>query len=165
VTFTEDRWRSESLLTAGNLLIIRSMTKDYALAGLRLGYGLAANPVLDPINRVTLPWSVNSVAQQAGLRCLDLGEEYLDQVRDYALRGARTLQQGFRELGFQVAPSQAHFFLVKVGDAQLFQSRLLREGILVRDCSSFGLDAWIRVSPRRSEDNELLLQAVGRLSR
>lgn len=163
VHFAEGAWESAPLLGDGNLLVIRSMTKDYGLAGLRLGYAMAALPLLDPVRRVAVPWSVNAVALEAGMRCLALGPEVLVQARDYVRRGSEVLQAGFQALGFETVPTQAHFFLVHVGDGRAFHLRLLREGLVVRDCASFGLPAYVRVAPQRNEENERLLAAVGRL--
>ncbi len=165
VHFAEGAWDSAPLLQDGNLLAVRSMTKDFGLAGLRLGYALGAPPLLDPVRRVAVPWSVNAIAQEAGVRCLALGPEVLVQARDYLRRGSDQLQAGFQALGFETVPSQAHFFLVRVGDGRAFHLRLLRDGLVVRDCTSFGLPAYVRIAPQRVEENQRLLEAVARMVR
>ena len=120
------------------------------------GYAVAAESFIDPLLRIQAPWNVNVVAQIVGERCLDLAPEYLDQVRDYAAKGSELLRSSFRSSGYTVIPSQCHYFLVEVGEADGFQRRLLRKGMAVRDCSSFGLPEYVRIAPRRMEENEAL---------
>lgn len=164
VTFADKAWRTEEILNAGNLIVVRSMTKDFGLPGLRIGYAVGAESFIDPLLRIQAPWNVNIVAQIVGERCLDLAPEYLDQVHDYAAKGSELLQNSFRNSGYTVIPSQCHYFLVDVGEADGFQRRLLRKGMVVRDCSSFGLPEYVRVAPRRMEENEALSRAVADLA-
>ncbi|HOF87727.1 MAG TPA: histidinol-phosphate transaminase [Armatimonadota bacterium] len=150
------------LLARGNLLILRSMTKAWGLAGLRLGYALGDAALMRPLRAGGAPWNVNACAQAAGLAALHDADHYARTVA--VLREQKAaLIAGLRALGWDVLPSDAAFFLVRVGDAPGVARALLRHGCLVRDCTSFGLPAHIRISPRRPEENRRLLAAFAAL--
>lgn len=151
----------KSALSVGmdNILVLRSMTKDYALAGLRLGYAVGHGPVVRALSQVRPAWNVNALAQAAGLAAL--GDEAHRQQSLQALARAREkLVAGLAELGLLPLPSATHFFLVRVGDGAAFRRALLQQGILVRDCASFGLPAYVRIATRRPEENARLLEAI-----
>lgn len=159
VAFTQERWNSLSLLELPNLLILRSMTKDYALAGLRLGYGIASQQIIDSLKKVKPPWNVNSLAVHAGaiaLSCDDFLSESLPRISE----AKQFLINQITAMGFSVLPSQCHYFLLKAGDARKFRESLLTRGVVVRDCTSFGLPAYVRIAPRRMEDCHKLIQAM-----
>jgi histidinol-phosphate/aromatic aminotransferase/cobyric acid decarboxylase-like protein len=139
------------------------MTKDYALAGLRLGYAVSHNlEIISTLAHLRPAWNVNALAQEAGLVALE-DEAYLRRSLT-ALRQAKAqLVEGLIALGLAPVRSAAHFFLVEVGDGATFRSRLLQQAILVRDCKSFGLPAYVRISTRRPEENRRLLAAVEQL--
>ena len=146
-------------LARANVLVLRSLTKDYALAGLRLGYAVGHPQVVDAIARVRPPWNVNALALAAGQAVL-ADQEHL-RCTLTALRRARdSFLCGLRRCGLEALPSQTHFFLVHVGDGAAFRRRLLRKGILVRDAASFGLPAYVRLATRRPEENEKLLSSL-----
>lgn len=146
-----------------NILIIRSMTKDYALAGLRLGYALGAPNLIQALKSVRPPWHINAMAQAAGLAALQ-DDEYLHKTLARVHVHKTALQANLKALGCTVIPSETHFFLVQVGDAKSFRARLLQEGIQVRDCTSFGLPEHIRIATRLPEENDRLLKALRKIS-
>ena len=150
-----------SALTMGadNLLVLRSMTKDYALAGLRLGYAVGHATLITALNRVRPPWNVNALAQAAGVAALNAEAHFRESLRRLA-DAREELVAGLSALGWTPLPSAVHFFLVHVGDGAAFRRRLLRHGILVRDCASFGLPAYVRIATRKPEENARLLQAL-----
>jgi histidinol-phosphate/aromatic aminotransferase/cobyric acid decarboxylase-like protein len=151
--------KSTLSLGADNILVLRSMTKDYALAGLRLGYAVGHVPVIRALSQVRPAWNVNALAQVAGLAALR--DEAHRQQSLQALAWAREeLVAGLSKLGLLPLPSATHFFLVRVGDGAAFRQVLLRQGILVRDCASFGLPAHVRIATRRPEENARLLEAI-----
>jgi len=142
-----------------NVLVLRSMTKDFGLAGLRVGYAVGAEEVIALLRRVQPPWSVNALAQAAATTSLrDLGHRQ-HTLRQLA-RARRELAAALTRLGLPPVPSATHFFLVRVGDAGDFRQRLLRHKMLVRDCSSFGLPDHVRIAARRPDENERLLAAL-----
>lgn len=165
-SFVDERWRSETLLADGNLIILRSMTKDHALPGLRLGYLLAAPQVASAIERVRPPWSVNAGALRAGLAALEpVAEEHVERARSIVADCRRLLIDGLTRSGFEVEPSQANFVLVHVGDGARFRRALLPYRMVVRDCTSFGLPDCVRIACRLPEDCERLLESIPQLRR
>jgi histidinol-phosphate aminotransferase len=152
--------RCHSALELGldNILVLRSMTKDYALAGLRLGYASGPESVVSALARVRPPWNANALAQAAGVAALN-GEEHLRRSLNRLFRARERLVAGLEAIGLAVLPSEVHFFLVEVGDAAGTRAGLLQQGVLVRDCTSFGLPSYLRVAARRPEENARLLAA------
>lgn len=152
----EPQW-SGSLLAAGNLIVLRSMTKAWGLAGLRLGYAVASPATAAALRAAVPPWSVNACAQAAGVVALAAEEHH---GRAVALLGSERdrLMAALRQAGWCVEPSRAGFFLVYAGDGAALRRGLLEQGCLVRDCSSFGLPRYVRISPRQPEENDLLLE-------
>lgn len=151
----------ESALTLNqhNVVVLRSMTKDYAIAGLRLGYVVAAPEIIEALSKVRPPWSVNAVAQAAGLAALD-DEAYLRETME-KLRAAKIdLLAGLDGLELSPVTRSTNYFLIKVGSGAAFRSKLLAQRVQVRDCDSFGLPAYIRLATRRPEENKLLLDAI-----
>lgn len=146
-------------LDADNLLVLRSMTKDYALAGLRLGYAVGHPAVIRALKTVQPPWSVNALAQAAGRAALH-DENYLRETMAAVRGSSRELRAHLTDLGFVILRTDAHFFLMHVGDATVFRRRLMRHSIQVRDCTSFGLPAYVRIAPRRPAENERLIEAI-----
>ena len=142
-----------------NILVMRSMTKDYALAGFRLGYALAHSEVIGALKKTQPPWSVNSLAQTAGVAALR-EQDYLNECLDQLEREKRSLLKGLSQLGYKPIPSQTHFFLLNVDNGAQFRSALLERNIQVRDCASFGLPAYVRIAIRRSEENQKLLCTI-----
>ncbi|MFC1958262.1 pyridoxal phosphate-dependent aminotransferase [Chloroflexota bacterium] len=163
ISFVRHQWSSPDLINKGNLLIVRSMTKDYALAGLRLGYGIAGEGITETLRRVCPPWNVNVVAQHAGIAALQQ-EKYLKESQELAHTGKRYLTKEIGKLGFRCLPSETNFFLVEVGNASEVRNQLLGKGILVRDCTSFGLPEYIRIAPRTPKKNRQLIAALKRLN-
>lgn len=145
-----------------NALILRSMTKDYALAGLRLGYAIGHSEMIHALAAAQPPWSVNAAAQAAGLAALQ-DEAHLVRALEMLAAARRDLLRDLSRAGLAVQPSSTHYFLVKVGDAARFRHTLLQAGVQVRDCASFGLPAWARVATRQPDDNLRLVEAVRRL--
>lgn len=145
-----------------NALILRSMTKDYALAGLRLGYAIGRGEIIQALAAVQPPWSVNAAAQAAGLAALQ-DEAHLSRALERLALARREMIRDLLQAGLAVRPSSTHFFLVEVGDAARFRRTLLQAGAQVRDCASFGLPAWVRIATRRPEENKRLAEAVRRL--
>lgn len=159
VSFVPGAWPSLPLMERGNLLLLRSLTKDYALAGLRLGYALAGPQVIEPLRRACPPWNVNIAALRAGAAALKAEGWLLDSLEKLRQAG-QFLRAGLARLGLPPLPSQAHFFLVKVVDAPGLRRALLSYGIMVRDCSSFGLPQYIRLAPRPIPQCRQLLEAL-----
>jgi histidinol-phosphate aminotransferase len=159
IAFTEKAWSSQDLVNHGHVVILRSMTKDYALAGLRLGYAIAAEPIISVLKRVRPPWNVNALAQKAGTLALN-ADSYLKECSSKIREAKDFLIKELERLGLSPLPSQTNFFLVRVGNATAFKQALLKKGILVRDCTSFGLPQYIRLAPRTLPECQKLIESI-----
>ena len=160
VSFVGNRWDSTPLVSKGNVVLLRSMTKDYALTGLRLGYMLATEEMVGRVRRLQYSWSVNSPAQAAGIAAL-ADNRHLDRAREAVAEGKRFLEDTARSLGVEFTPGAANFMLIKVGGARDIRLKLLKEHrICVRDCASFDLPDYIRIGIRSMDDNHRLAEAL-----
>jgi histidinol-phosphate aminotransferase len=159
IAFTENIWSSLDLINQGNLIILRSMTKDYALAGLRIGYAVSNKHTINALKRIKPPWNVNSVAQKAAVLALNV-RSYVEECALKINEAKDYLIQELTALGFTVIPTQTNFFLVRTGNAAKFRSSLLKKRILVRDCASFGLPEYIRIAPRTTDECRLFIKAI-----
>ena len=164
LAFVEKSWSSIDLVSRGNVVILRSMTKEYGLAGLRLGYTIASQDITDNLRRVCPPWNVNVIAQKVGIMVLE-DVDYLEQSKQRIREAKQFLIDEFSRLGFPPLPSDAHYFLVKAGDARAFRTALLRHGIQVRDCASFGLPEYIRIAPRTLPECQRLIATIEELKK
>lgn len=159
LAFVAEKWNSIDLARRDNIIVLRSMTKDFGLPGLRLGYAVAGEEIIENLRRVTPPWNVNIIAQKLGTAVLE-EEEYLRQSLQQVGEAKNFLTEGLTRLGLKVLPSDANYFLVKVGQAVACRRSLLGHGILVRDCTSFGLPEYVRISPRTLAECEKLIAAI-----
>lgn len=144
-----------------NLCVLRSMTKDFSLAGLRLGYAVADPEVIHHLEKVRPPWNVNVYAQKAGMLALQGAADVRRQCGKL-LREKENLAHDLEGLGYDVEDSTTHFFLMKVPDAGRFRDTLLESGVQVRDCTSFGLPHFVRIATRKARANQKLLDALRR---
>ena len=142
-----------------NVLIARTFSKAYGLAGLRVGYGIAQPELTDLLNRVRQPFNVNGVAQAAAVAALS-DAEYVERSYQLNASGMRQLAEGFRSLQLQFVPSFGNFVLVKVGDAGRLYIELLKRGIIVRPVANYELPEWLRVTVGLREENEQFLDAL-----
>jgi histidinol-phosphate aminotransferase len=147
------------MIEGNNLLVLRTMTKDYALAGLRLGYGVAKEEITASLRRICPPWNVNALAQKAGLIAI-AREEHLEHCQARLRKTKNYLVTELSGLGLPPLPSEANFFLVNVGDASWFRRELLKRRMLVRDCTSFSLPHYIRIAPRTLPECRSLVTAI-----
>jgi histidinol-phosphate aminotransferase len=142
-------------------VLLRSLTKEHGLAGLRLGYAAAAPELIRLLRAVQPAWSVNSLAQVAGVTALQPNvrarqQENLAQLQQHAL----LLWQKLSTIGYPVLPTSTPYALVQVGQATQFRRDLLALGLLVRDCTSFGLPEHVRIAGQLPEQNERLVAAM-----
>lgn len=142
-----------------NLVVSRSFSKAYGLAGLRVGYGVAQPAITDLLNRVRQPFNVNSIAQAAAVAAL-ADTEFLERSRAVNTAGRRQLSQAFEAMGLRYLPSYGNFVLVEVGDAAAVNLALLKAGVIVRPVGNYGLPTWLRISVGLAEENERFLVAL-----
>ena len=144
-----------------NLLVSRTFSKAYGLAGLRVGYGVANAEVADLMNRVRQPFNVSSVALAAAEAAL-ADEEFLAQSAELNRRGMQQLTDAFVALGLEWIPSAGNFVTFKVGDAAGVNRALLQQGVIVRPIAGYGMPHWLRVSIGLPEENARFIAALKR---
>jgi histidinol-phosphate aminotransferase len=145
------------------VIVLRTFSKIYGLAGLRVGYGFAQPWLVELLNRVRPPFNVNSLAQVAALAALG-DHEHLERSLSAVRGGMVYLTQQLSRLGFEVIPSEANFvtFCAK-SDAKALYQALLREGLIVRHLASFGMQKCIRVTVGKDDENRRFIEALNRV--
>ena len=164
LSFVANPWNSLSLLNYSNVILVRSMSKNYANSALRLGYALASADYVSQLRAIQPDWSVNSFAQKAGILSLE-DNEYLPSARKVVFTARNFLETSLAELGLETIPTDANFLLIKVDSASKWRSLLLKKGVVVRDCTSFGLPNYIRVGIRSVKDCRVLVEAISEIVR
>jgi histidinol-phosphate aminotransferase len=144
-----------------NLLVSRTFSKAYGLAGLRVGFGLAHPPVADLMNRVRQPFNVNSVAQAAAVAALD-DESFVRKSFELNRSGLAQLTDGFRRLGLDWIDSRANFVSFRAGKAAQVYQRLLELGVIVRPIGAYAMPEHLRVTVGLETENQRFLQALAR---
>ena len=167
VDFVDDAKRysmAEYVTRYDNLFILRSLTKFFALAGLRIGFGIASPDVVRALRRAKMPWSVNSLAMFAATEAVK-DDDFIKRSRLLISRSKRHMQKMLEEIPWlRVYPSEANFFLVEITEGHLtstqLKDQLSRKGLLIRDCSDFdGLsNRFFRVSVNKPEENKKLIE-------
>jgi histidinol-phosphate aminotransferase len=142
-----------------NLLISRTFSKAYGLAGLRVGYGLAQPKVIDLLNRVRHPFNVNAPVLAAAEAALD-DAEFLEQSYQVNQAGLKQLAAGLDALGVAHVPSKGNFLLAQVGEAARINQSLLKSGVIVRPVANYGLPEFLRVSVGLEAQNARFLEAL-----
>lgn len=143
-----------------NLVLLRTFSKIYGLAGLRVGYGLADPAIIDLVYRACEPFNVNALAQEAALAALD-DKEHLAASRKNNREGKEYLEAELKALGLNPVPTEANFFFVGLGrDCREIFRELLRRGIIVRTGDIFGEPEYIRVTIGTPEQNQRLVRAL-----
>ena len=142
------------------VLVLRTFSKIYGLAGLRIGYGFAAPWVIELLNRVRPPFNVNALAQAAAVAALEDVEHVQRSVRNTEV-GMKFLEEELSRLGVEVIPSQANFLTFCLNrDANQVYNDLLSAGIIVRPLASFGMPRCIRVTIGTQEQNQRFVRAL-----
>lgn len=142
-----------------NLLITRTFSKIYGLAGLRVGYAVTSAGIADLFNRVRAPFNINSVALAAAQAALN-DTDFLRQSYQLNEQGLRQLEAGFAKLGCEHIPSSGNFITVKVGDAAHINQRLLEQGVIVRPIAGYGMPQWLRITIGTQAENARFLEAL-----
>ena len=141
------------------LVLMRTFSKIYGLAGLRIGYGIAPPQMVDYMNRVRQPFNVNLLAQEAALAALD-DDEHVERSRRLVKEGKAFLYKALEEMGLEYIPSETNFFLIKVGDGERVFRELLKKGVIVRNMGGYGLPQYIRVTLGTQEENAIFLETL-----
>lgn len=144
-----------------NLLLLRTFSKIYGLAGLRLGYGIGHPELIAALEKIRQPFNINSLIQAGALAALD-DEEHINRTRQNNADGLRFFESAFHEQQLEFVPSAANFILVKVGDGQKVFVEMQKQGVIVRPMAGYQLPEWIRISIGSPAENERCLSALKR---
>jgi histidinol-phosphate aminotransferase len=145
-----------------NVITLRTFSKIYGLAGVRIGYGFAHEELIANLLKVKLPFEPSSLAQAAGIAALD-DKDFVVRSLDLNERGLRRLTHSLRQMGFEVIPSHANFVMVPFenpGAAKSVFEGLLERGVIVRPLGAFGLTHCLRISIGTAEENQIFLDAL-----
>jgi histidinol-phosphate aminotransferase len=143
-----------------NVIVLRTFSKAYGLAGMRLGYALVPERVCWLLDTIKEPFNLNRLSIVAGPAAL-ADRAWLEECVTQTIAGRKLLTETLTGWGFDVAPSQANFILFDTGEnAEELWDRLLRRGVIVRPCTGWGLTRHVRVTVGRPEQNERFLEAL-----
>ncbi len=154
----------EYVFNGAPVVVLRTFSKIYGLAGLRVGYGITNPELVGYMDRVRQPFNVNGLAQAAALGALE-DDEHLRSSIANNIEGYEYLLGELNELGLESVPSEANFFMIKVGDGKKVYSELLKAGVIVRPMASYGLDEYIRVTIGLPEENTRFIAALKKVVR
>lgn len=145
------------------IIILKTFSKGYGLAGLRLGYAIAAAELVSYMERVRQPFNVNSLAQAAGIAALD-DEKFLKKTRRLILEGKDFIYRQISKIGLNYVPSVANFILIDAGkDGQEVFKSMLKFGVIVREMSQYGLANFIRVTIGTKEENKRFIYVLNKI--
>ncbi|MEO6245386.1 MAG: histidinol-phosphate transaminase [Opitutaceae bacterium] len=148
------------LIAEGRKVVcLRTFSKIYGLASLRVGYGYGSGELCALLNRVRQPFNVNAIAQAAAVAALD-DAAFAERCARENRAGLRQLEEGCRMLGLEFVPSVANFMLIRVGDGLRVFDALQRRGLIVRPVKSYGLPEWVRVTVGSRPQNERFLREL-----
>ncbi|MFA5410618.1 MAG: histidinol-phosphate transaminase [Candidatus Omnitrophota bacterium] len=157
---TADFPSSLSYIRDNNVIVMKTFSKAYGLAGLRIGCAFARPELISAMEKVRQPFNVNSLAQAAAVAALD-DRQFLKKTRKIVLEGKGYLYDGLTSLGLAYVPSVANFILVDVGrDSVLFFREMLKYGVIIRDMKQYGLKNFIRVSVGTKKENERFIRVL-----
>jgi histidinol-phosphate aminotransferase len=162
IEFLNDAVDLVSLVRLGtrqNLLLMRTFSKIFGLAGLRIGYGIGHPDLIAALEKIRQPFNINSIAQAGALAALD-DAEHMRKTRENNMRGLDFFYQAFRDLKLEYIPSSTNFILVRVGEGQRVFEAMQKHGVIVRPMGGYQLPEWIRISVGTPKENERGLGAL-----
>lgn len=142
-----------------NVCVLRTFSKAYGLAGLRIGYGLASSQVAAILQKARQPFNANSMAQAAALAAMN-DSEHVAKTMETNRTGLAFYEQAFMARDLEYVPSAANFVLVKVGDGDDLFAKMLRKGVIVRAMSGYKLPEWVRISIGTMPENERCIEVL-----
>ncbi|MXW24246.1 MAG: aminotransferase class I/II-fold pyridoxal phosphate-dependent enzyme, partial [Chloroflexi bacterium] len=158
--FVEDAWDANKLVRDGlPVLVINSFTKLHAIPGLRVGYVTGPAPLIGSLAALQPTWALSAPAIEAAHAALPLEADRREVVREVA-ETREAMHEFFAARSIAVSPARANFVLARAGDARALRAALLRRGIEVRDCTSFGLPDWVRITTPPAAELPRLLGAL-----
>ncbi|AGF49131.1 histidinol-phosphate transaminase [Candidatus Kinetoplastidibacterium galati] len=145
-----------------NLIVCRTFSKAYGLAGLRVGFSVADKDITNFLNRIRQPFNVNLLAQIAAIASLE-DREFLERSRLLNKLEKKKIYNAFENLGLEYIPSYGNFVLVRVGDAKSINHSLLKLGVIVRPVDSYNLSEWLRVTIGLPAENDFFIKALSEI--
>jgi histidinol-phosphate aminotransferase len=146
-----------------NVLVLRTFSKAYGLAGLRIGYGAMDPYIASFLNRVRQPFNTGSLAQAAALAALD-DLEFVHKTQQTIWSGLQYLYSEVERMGLKYFPSEANFFLIEVPcEAKDLFEAMLRRGVIIRSMVSYGMNRFIRINAGLPEENERFIRTLGQV--
>ena len=145
-----------------NLIILRTFSKGYGLAGLRIGYGIGSSSLITKLNKIRQPFNVNAMAQSAALAALD-DDEYIENCRSQICNGVIYLEKEFNKLGLETVPSAANFILVKTLNGNKVFKDLQKRKIIVRPMNVYNLPDYVRISVGTPEQNKKIINVFSEI--
>ncbi|QHI69579.1 histidinol-phosphate transaminase [Tichowtungia aerotolerans] len=144
-----------------NVMVMRTFSKAYGLAGLRIGYGIAHEEVVETLNHVRQPFNANAMAQAAALAALD-DDDHIAQTREMVFQGLELFAEKLPTIGkgLEFVPSYANFILVKTGNGAEVFAELQKRKVIVRPMAGYGLPDWVRITIGTPEQNTQVLKAL-----
>ncbi len=162
IEFLDDPLDLASLVRLGarqNLLLMRTFSKIFGLAGLRIGYGIGHPDLIVALEKIRQPFNINSIAQAGALAALG-DEEHIRKTRQNNFSGLEFFQRAFRAMKLEYVQSAANFVLVRVGEGQRVFEAMQKLGVIVRPMGGYQLGEWIRISVGTPKENERCLDAL-----
>ena len=142
-----------------NCIMLRTFSKAYGLAGLRIGYGIGSEAIVESLQKARQPFNANRMAQEAALAALD-DASFLRDSRAHFEASKEFLEGACEEMGIEYVPTYANFLLIKVGAGAEVTKKLTEKGVIVRPMAGYGLPQYIRVSFGRQEENKRLVREL-----
>ena len=142
-----------------NLILMRTFSKIYGLAGLRIGYGIGHPELIAALEKVRQPFNINAISQAGALAALD-DTKHVEKTQRINKRGIKLFTRAFKQLKLEVVPSAANFILVRVGDGARVFSEMQKLGVITRPMGGYQLGEWIRISIGTPKENERCLEAL-----
>jgi histidinol-phosphate aminotransferase len=160
VSEAEDASGLQLLEAHPHLVVLRTFSKLYGLAGLRIGYGFSSEEIIDYLNRLRPPFNANTLAQVAATAALD-DVEFVSRTLKTVKEGLSYIFRGLEEMGLEYIPTHTNFFLIRVpqGGKRIYDL-MLRQGVIVRAMDSYGLNDYIRVNAGLPEENERFIETL-----
>ena len=162
IEFLDDPLDLAALVRLGvrpNLLLMRTFSKIYGLAGLRIGYGIGHPDLIVALEKIRQPFNINSIAQAGALAALG-DDEHIRKTRQNNFAGLEFFQRAFRDLKLEYVQSAANFILVRVGEGQRVFEAMQQQGVIVRPMGGYQLGEWIRISVGTPKENERGLKVL-----
>jgi histidinol-phosphate aminotransferase len=142
-----------------NVILVRTFSKAYGLAGLRVGFAIGRPELIGPLNQVRTPFNVTTLGQVAAAAAIG-DTEFVKQTRTLNQAGMKFVVSELARAGFTQVPSVGNFVLVEVGDAMAVHRELMSRSVIVRPVANYGLPTWLRISIGLPEENQIMIRAL-----